>query len=284
MKLVVISGRSGSGKTTALHVLEDIGYYCVDNLPVTLLKNLIDQLATQSSPPISEVAIGVDARNSVMQLEKLPTVLRELSADNVESQIIYLDADTQTLIKRFSETRRKHPISNDKNTLREAIERENNLLNPVSSSADLIIDTSHLTLHDLRDQIKMRVGQPHEGMALLFQSFGFKNGVPNDADLIFDVRCLPNPHWVTSLRSQTGRDPEVQTFLQGHQEVNDMIQDIAHFLNNWLPRFAANSRSYMTVAVGCTGGQHRSVYITEQLTKQFTQGKFNNVQARHREL
>ncbi len=283
MKLVVISGRSGSGKTTALHVLEDIGYYCVDNLPVTLLRDLINQLTTQASPQINEVAIGIDARNSVMQLEKLPNVLRELSAAGVDSQVIYLDADSQTLIKRFSETRRKHPISNDQNTLKEAIDRESELLNPVAASASLIIDTSHLTLHQLRDLIKNRVGESDDGMAILFQSFGFKNGIPSDADLVFDVRCLPNPHWVAQLRNQTGLDQDVQTFLKEHNAVHEMISDIVDFLVKWLPRFAANNRSYMTIAVGCTGGQHRSVYITDQLTTRFQQ-EFVNVQARHREL
>lgn len=283
MKLVVISGRSGSGKTTALHVLEDIGYYCVDNLPVTLLQELMRELATRTAPQIDTVAIGIDARNSVSQLEKLPNVLRELSADGVESQVIYLDAGDETLMKRFSETRRKHPISNDTNTLKEAIEREREMLNPVAGSASLIIDTSNLTLHELRDQIKIRVANTQEGMAILFQSFGFKNGVPSDADLVFDVRCLPNPHWITQLRSQTGLDAGVQEFLQGHPPVQEMIADLIAFLEKWLPRFAANNRSYMTVSVGCTGGQHRSVYITEQLSQHFCK-RISNVQARHRDL
>ncbi|MGB1059397.1 MAG: RNase adapter RapZ [Ketobacter sp.] len=283
MKLVVISGRSGSGKTTALHVLEDIGYYCVDNLPVTLLRDLMSELATRSSPKIEEVAIGIDARNSVTQLEKLPNVLRELTADGVESQVIYLDAGDETLVKRFSETRRKHPISNDTNTLKEAIDREREMLNPVAASASLIIDTSNLTLHELRDQIKIRVTHSQEGMAILFQSFGFKNGIPSDADLVFDVRCLPNPHWITQLRSQTGLDEGVQNFLRGHPPVQEMVDDLTAYLDKWLPRFAANNRSYMTVSIGCTGGQHRSVYITEQLSEYF-KSRFSNVQARHRDL
>lgn len=283
MKLVVISGRSGSGKTTALHVLEDIGYYCVDNLPVTLLRQLMSELAARTAPKIDTVAIGIDARNSVTQLEMLPNVLRELSADGVESQVIYLDAGDDTLMKRFSETRRRHPVSNDTNTLMEAIEREREMLNPVAGSASLIIDTSNLTLHELRDQIKIRVAHSQDGMAILFQSFGFKNGVPSDADLVFDVRCLPNPHWVTQLRNQTGLDEGVQTFLQGHPPVQEMVDDLIGFLEKWLPRFAANNRSYMTVSVGCTGGQHRSVYITEQLCRHFS-SRISNVQARHRDL
>ena len=283
MKLVVISGRSGSGKTTALHVLEDIGYYCVDNLPVTLLRALMGELATRTEPKIETVAIGIDARNSVTQLEKLPNVLRELSADGVDSQVIYLDAGNETLMKRFSETRRRHPISNDTNTLMEAIEREREMLNPVAGSASLIIDTSNLTLHELRDQIKIRVARSQEGMAILFQSFGFKNGIPSDADLVFDVRCLPNPHWITALRNQSGLDAGVQEFLQGHPPVQEMVDDLVAYLEKWLPRFAANNRSYMTISVGCTGGQHRSIYITEQLTQHF-KARISNVQARHRDL
>ncbi|AUM14051.1 RNase adapter RapZ [Ketobacter alkanivorans] len=283
MKLVVISGRSGSGKTTALHVLEDIGYYCVDNLPVTLLRDLMSELATRTAPRIEEVAIGIDARNSVTQLEKLPNVLRELTADGIDSQVIYLDAGDEALIKRFSETRRRHPISNDTNTLKEAIVREREMLNPVASSASLIIDTSNLTLHELRDQIKMRVAENQDGMAILFQSFGFKNGIPTDADLVFDVRCLPNPHWISQLRSQSGLDQGVQEFLQGHQPVTEMVHDLTTFLETWLPRFAANNRSYMTVSIGCTGGQHRSVYVTEQLCQYF-KTRLGNVQARHRDL
>ena len=283
MRLVVISGRSGSGKTTALHVLEDIGYYCVDNLPVTLLRALMGELATRTEPKIDTVAIGIDARNSVTQLEKLPNVLRELSADGVDSQVIYLDAGNETLMKRFSETRRRHPISNDTNTLMEAIEREREMLNPVAGSASLIIDTSNLTLHELRDQIKIRVAKSQEGMAILFQSFGFKNGLPSDADLVFDVRCLPNPHWITALRNQSGLDAGVQEFLQGHPPVQEMVEDLIAYLEKWLPRFAANNRSYMTISIGCTGGQHRSVYITEQLTQHF-KTRISNVQARHRDL
>lgn len=282
MKLVVISGRSGSGKTTALHVLEDIGYYCVDNLPVTLLQHLMKEL-THSNPPVTMAAIGIDARNTSRQLLKLPNVLRELISDGVDSQVIYLDADDETLIKRFSETRRKHPISSDTKTLREAIERERDMLNPVASSASLIIDTSTLTLHQLRDLIKVRVGEAADTMAVLVESFGFKNGIPKDADVVFDVRCLPNPHWITHLRAKTGLEQEVQDFLAGHETVGEMIADIVAYLDKWLPRFAANNRSYMTVAIGCTGGQHRSVYITEVLLQHLRQ-RFSNVQARHREL
>ncbi len=283
MKLVVISGRSGSGKTTAIHVLEDIGFYCVDNLPVTLLKQLISELAKRTDPKINQVAIGIDARNTVAQLEKLPNVLNELSNEGFDIRVIYLDAEDESLFKRFSETRRRHPVSNDSNTLKEAIERERDMLTPVAASASLIIDTSQLTLHDLRDRIIAEVGVKNESMMILFQSFGFKNGVPSDADMVFDVRCLPNPHWVAALRGQTGLDEEVQSFLSGHDTVNKMIQDITVFLQAWLPAFAANNRSYTTIAIGCTGGQHRSVYVTDQVAKHF-KATVSSVQTRHREL
>ncbi len=282
MKLVIISGRSGSGKTTALHVLEDIGYYCVDNLPVVLLPQLLEELR-KSTSNVSMVAIGIDARNAGGQLGNLPNILRELTIHGVNSQVLYLDSDDETLIKRFSETRRKHPISNDSNTLREAIERERDILNPVASCASLIIDTTSLTLHQLRDQIKMRVGEDVDSMAILVESFGFKNGIPKDADVVFDVRCLPNPHWITHLRALTGKDIEVKTFLAKHEAAQEMITDILAYLEKWLPRFAANNRSYMTIAIGCTGGQHRSVYVAEELLTQLS-ARFANVQARHREL
>lgn len=282
MKLVIISGRSGSGKTTALHVLEDIGYYCVDNLPVALLPQLIQELR-QSSSKVTMLAIGIDARNAGGQLHNLANILRELTQQGVNSQVIYLDSDDETLIKRFSETRRKHPISNDSNTLREAIVREREILNPVASCASLIIDTTSLTLHQLRDQIKMRVGEDVDSMAILVESFGFKNGIPKDADVVFDVRCLPNPHWITHLRALTGKDLPVKDFLAGHEPVQEMTADILAYLEKWLPRFAANNRSYMTIAIGCTGGQHRSVYITEEILNALSQ-RFTNVQARHREL
>ena len=283
MKIVVISGRSGSGKTTALHVLEDIGFYCVDNLPVTLLQQLITELARRVEPSIQAVAIGIDARNSVAQLDQLPSVLEALEQQGFDARVIYLDADDDTLFKRFSETRRRHPISDDNNTLKEAIERERDMLTPVAASASLILDTTQLTLHDLRDRIIVEVQAGKEAMKILIQSFGFKNGMPTEADMVFDVRCLPNPHWVQGLRGQTGKDPEVQAFLASHDLVNKMIQDIASFLRSWLPQFAANNRSYTTVAIGCTGGQHRSVYITECLVAEFRED-FNGVQARHREL
>jgi UPF0042 nucleotide-binding protein len=283
MQIVIISGRSGSGKTTALHVLEDIGFYCVDNLPVRLMTDLVKEISERDSIRISRVAIGIDARNTETQLNQFADTINALREIGNDIRILYLDADDNTLLQRFSETRRKHPISTAQVSLSEAIERESLLLKPVAIRADINIDTSRMTLHELRDLVKKHVGTGEDFMAVLFESFGFKNGIPADADLVFDVRCLPNPHWIPALRSKTGLDPEVAEFLGKDEHVDRMIKDICEFLERWLPRFSANNRSYMTVAIGCTGGQHRSVYITERLRHYFDapQGR---VLARHRDL
>ncbi len=284
MKLVIVSGRSGSGKTTALQALEDIGYYCVDNLPAGLLPELAQQLSNSALSGLQMMAVGIDARNVPSQLKKFPDILEKIKPLKIDCEIIFLDCDDRILLQRFSATRRKHPLSNETVPLNEAINSEGTLLSTISTLADLHIDTSHLTLHQLRDLIKTRIGQSeHQGLALLFQSFGFKHGVPSDADFVFDVRCLPNPYWHTELRSLTGKDPEVINFLKKEKASDDMIKDIEQFVSKWLPNFQANNRTYMTIAIGCTGGQHRSVYVAEQLNTVF-QRHYNNIQVRHREL
>ena len=281
ISLIIISGRSGSGKSTALHVLEDMGHYCIDNLPVSLLEPLM--LLLSQDQPIERVAVSIDARNIAADLQMFPDIMDKIDPAIVQTKIVYLDAASPALVKRFSETRRKHPLSGRTTDLREALEMETRLLDPISSMADLNIDTTNLTIHELRDLVGARVTGEHHEFALLFLSFAFKNGVPVDADLVFDVRCLPNPHWKATLRALTGLDEPVQAFLQSHAEVGAMLEDIRGFLENWLPRFEANNRSYMTVAIGCTGGQHRSVFISEML-RQYFQPKWTNVQIRHREL
>lgn len=283
MNIVIISGRSGSGKSTALHVLEDIGYYCVDNLPVRLMVDLVTELSERKADEISRVAIGIDARNSSEQLEMFPDTITALRSRGAEVKILYLDADDNTLLQRFSETRRKHPISTRSISLSEAIEHESLLLKPVATRADINIDTSRMTLHELRDLVKKHVGTDEDFMTVLVESFGFKNGIPADADMVFDVRCLPNPHWIPGLRAKTGLDEEIHAFLSKDEHVQRMINDIEAFLERWLPRFSANNRSYMTVAIGCTGGQHRSVYIVEKLKAHF-EAKHNRILARHRDL
>lgn len=284
MRLVVISGRSGSGKSTALHVLEDVGFNCVDNLPASLLPALIEQVKQRSATDDMRYAVSIDARNTWTDLQKFPQVMQIAKQPGLQCEVLFLDARSPVLIQRFSETRRKHPLSDQATDLREAIATERKLLEPIADSADLIVDTSNLSLHQLRDLIKQRiVGQNTPGMAILFQSFGFKRGVPVDADLVFDIRCLPNPYWKSQLRPLNGCDQEVIDFLENQSEVIDMFTDISDYLIKWLPKFEANNRSYITIAIGCTGGQHRSVYMVEQLGKHFA-SRLSNVQTRHREM
>jgi UPF0042 nucleotide-binding protein len=284
MKLVIISGRSGSGKSTALHVLEDIGFYCIDNIPAGILPSLVKEMGEDKSEGHSNIAASIDARNLPNNLKNFPRIISKLDKENIDYSICYLDANDKTILTRFSATRRKHPLSNDSTSLEEAISIESELLDPIATLADLKIDTSNLTLHQLRDIIVRQLAkQEGTSLALLFESFGFKHGVPSDADIVFDVRCLPNPYWNASLREYTGQHEKIAEFLENEPDVKDMLNDICLYLDKWLPRFEANNRSYMTVAIGCTGGQHRSVYLAEQLTRKFAKRRVN-VQTRHREL
>jgi UPF0042 nucleotide-binding protein len=286
MKLVVISGRSGSGKSTALNMLEDLGFYCIDNLPAGLLPALAKQAIDADSNPENsneKIAVSIDARNIPTELSRFPQLVKEIPAE-VDTNIIYLDANNNTLIKRFSETRRKHPISNEHMSLKEAIETESLLLEGIAAMADLSIDSSTMTLHELRQLISDRVGgKSSSEMSLMFQSFGFKRNIPIDSDIVFDVRCLPNPYWKVELRAFTGLDQPVIDFLNSHDDVQAMIADITQYLENWLPRFRDAKRSYTTVSIGCTGGQHRSVFIAEALHRHFSNAD-NIVQVRHREF
>ncbi|WP_426416082.1 RNase adapter RapZ [Aestuariirhabdus sp. LZHN29] len=282
MRLVIISGRSGSGKSSALHVLEDQGYYCVDNMPAGLLGSLAAEISSEQS--LRNAAVSIDARNMHADLKRFPEILAQLTNNGVQCEVIYLDADPATLLKRFSETRRRHPLSNDKCSLEEAIFAESELLAPLKNRAKLTLDTSALSLHELRDLIRTRVAmRTDDSLALLFQSFGFKRGIPIDADYVFDVRCLPNPYWVAHLRGFSGLEKPVRDFLGEQPEVQQMLADIGDFVERWLPAFEAGNRSYMTIAIGCTGGHHRSVYISEELTRRFS-SQIQNVQVRHREL
>lgn len=284
MKLVVLSGRSGSGKTTALQALEDAGFYCIDNLPAMLLPELIKQMTDATGNP-SKIAVSIDARNLTSNLERFPALLEQLKQLNdLSCEVIYLDASESTLLKRFSATRRKHPLTDTHSGLREAIDYERVLLEPIAALADMRIDTTRLTLYELRDRIKLRITNRREqSLSLLFESFGFKHGVPLDADFTFDVRTLPNPHWVPELRTLTGLDTEVREFLQQSSDVDEMIADITHFLERWLPRIRQDNRSYLTVCIGCTGGQHRSVYLADYLANHFSLS-LDSVHVRHREL
>lgn len=283
MQLVIISGRSGSGKSSALHLLEDEGFYCIDNLPAGLLPQLVQQLDKNENGSPRRVAVCIDARNVSRDLARFGELLEALPA-GISQEVLYLDADDHTLIKRFSETRRRHPLSDARTALAEAIAREKQLLEPIAMSAGLTVDTSRMNVHELRTLLRERVlGRAVSGLSLLFVSFGYKGGVPVDSDLVFDLRVLPNPHWVPVLRPQNGRDSDVIDYLDQQEEVTQMYQDIHHFLDKWLPRFVAGNRSYITVSLGCTGGQHRSVYMAERLARAFAP-QYNDVQVRHREL
>jgi len=282
MKLVILSGRSGSGKTTGLQALEDLGFYCVDNLPLGLLPTLASQLENEEHQ-LQRVAVGVDARNLASQLERFDSLIKQVEQLQVELSVIFLDADDSTLLKRFSATRRKHPLSNEQMSLSESIEHEARLLASIRARADLVIDTSNLDVHTLRNLIRDRVANKRETLSVLVESFAFKRGVPHDADLVFDVRVLPNPYWNPQLRQYNGKDGKVREFLFQQPESHEMLDDIFAFLVRWLPRFEKNDRSYMTIAIGCTGGQHRSVYIAEELSARLlTHGV--DVQKRHLEI
>jgi len=283
-KLVIVSGLSGSGKSVALRTLEDLGYYCIDNLPLFLLKELVAGLAGADNDTFAQTAVGIDARNQPQQLDGLPRLLELVCNGPFECRILYLEARMETLIKRFSETRRKHPLTAADRPLAEAIELERKLLEPILSDSDLHIDTTHTNIHQLRDLVcaRLRDGAPPR-VSILLQTFGFKHGLPQDVDFVFDVRCLPNPHWQPELRPLTGLDPAVTHFLEELPEVDAMYGDLARFFDRWIPRFEADGRSYLTVAVGCTGGRHRSVYIAEQLKRHF-KAEGRKVMVRHREL
>ena len=284
MKLVIVSGLSGSGKSVALHTLEDVGFYCIDNLPVGLLGDFGRHITEIRIRPGERYAVGIDARSGSEDLSRFPTILDELEARGIHSEILFLQADNDTLIKRFSETRRRHPLSGPSTSLAEAIAGEAALLAPILARADLTIDTTTTTLHQLRELIRERLDRRvHGRLSLLFESFGFKHGVPKDADFVFDVRCLPNPHWEPRLRPLTGRDADVAEYLQAQPSVERMYEHIRGFIEEWLPAFERESRSYLTVAIGCTGGQHRSVYLSERLSEHFRQRE-DNVSVRHREL
>jgi len=283
VRLLIISGLSGSGKSSALHMLEDLDYYCVDNIPGTLLETLILELR-QSGPKFDQLAVGLDTRPDPDDIERMSAAIGALREDEEACEFIFLTSSSEVLLKRYSETRRKHPFSAQGLGLRESIEFERELLAPLTDAADLLIDTSRLSIQQLRETIRERVAGRSEGqLALQFESFGFKHGVPGDADFVFDARALPNPYWEPHLRSLTGRDRPVEEFLESHEKVQQFIDDIIAFLERWIPEICKGNRSYLTVAVGCTGGQHRSVYIAERLAGHFRQ-HYQKALLRHTEL
>jgi len=283
-RLIIVSGLSGSGKSVALHVLEDLGYYCIDNMPAALLKSLLDEVTKPGEERATRVAVGVDARNRPNDLEALPGLISELQSANVQTDLLFLQASDDILLKRYSETRRRHPLADQGTELRAAIASERELLGQVINAADLIIDTSRTSIYELAQAIRERVDRRRINMlSVLIESFGFKHGIPSDADFVFDLRCLPNPYWQAELRSLTGRDPEVGKFLDSEPDFTQMYEDILAFLLRWIPKYVSVDRSYLTVALGCTGGQHRSVYMTEKLEKALKE-THDPVHTRHNEL
>jgi UPF0042 nucleotide-binding protein len=284
MDMVIISGLSGSGKSVALHALEDMDFYCIDNLPIGLLTAFANEFQERILSGSGKVAAGIDARNRGDQLARFPAIIDELRGRGIDSKILFLQADDATLLKRFSETRRKHPLSDRNTPLADAIERERQLLAPIAASADLFIDTSRTIVHQLRELVMESVGKTHgKGFSLLLRSFGYKHGIPADADFVFDARCLPNPHWQPDLRSRTGLDKEVAEYLEAQPVVAEYRDQIEQFLLHWIPRFQADNRSYLSIAIGCTGGQHRSVYLVDRLAARLDDS-LGEVVTRHREL
>jgi len=284
MSLVLISGLSGSGKSVALNALEDMGYYCIDNLPAGLLDAFACEIRDRHLAPGGEAAAGIDARSMPQQLEQFPEIIAGLQEKGITTRILFLQADDATLLQRFSETRRKHPLSDKITPLADAIIKERQLLAPIAANADLFIDTSRTNVHQLRQLVmEIQGGAANEGFSLLLRSFGYKHGIPADADFVFDARCLPNPHWEPTLRNLTGLDSGVVEFLEKAPLVESYYRQVEDFLTTWIPQFRADNRSYLNIAIGCTGGQHRSVYLVERLSASLT-AQVNNLVKRHREI
>jgi UPF0042 nucleotide-binding protein len=282
VRLVIISGLSGSGKSVALHVLEDLGFYCIDNIPVTLLRSFIDDITQREDSAFENVGIGLDARNRPSDIAAVPALIQKLRTDGIACEIVFLQTDNKVLLSRFSETRRKHPLTDQNVSLEEAIAKERQLLGPIINSAELVIDTTRMTVYALRQQIRERVAPRTPGaVSILIESFGYKNGLPANADFVFDVRCLPNPYWESQLRPLSGKDSAVQEFLDAQPLVQEMVDAIVEFLEVWIPRYQDFQRSYLTVAIGCTGGMHRSVYVVEAVAKRLA--KFQ-IRPYHNEL
>jgi len=283
-RLIIVSGLSGSGKTIALHVLEDLGYYCIDNLPASLLKSAVEEVTAGEGKKRSLVAVGIDARNRRKDLEALPDLISEFRSQDIMTDVLFLRADDEILLKRYSESRRIHPLAEEGSALRSAIDAERELLSEVINSADLIIDTTRSSIYELSDAIKERVDRRYtDSMSVLIESFGYKFGIPADADFVFDLRCLPNPYWTVELRGLTGLNSEVSEFLDSHDSFIAMHDDILAFLKRWIPAYRKAHRGYLTVAIGCTGGQHRSVYMVEKLATSLLDHD-ETVSKRHNEL
>jgi UPF0042 nucleotide-binding protein len=280
--VIIVSGLSGGGKSTALNALEDLGYYCIDNLPAALLNDLEPQI--RADPALyQKVALGIDARARGSGLKDIPAWMDGIERDDLRCELLFLTSDRATLIKRFSETRRRHPLTQGEKLLPEAIDQEMEILETLRNRADWVIDSSDTNIHQLRRQVWNCVGPGTQGMTLVLESFAFKQGVPQDVDFVFDARNLPNPYWQEDLREFSGQDPRVSQWLEQYGDVTRMADDILGFLRTWLPGFEKAQRSYVTVGIGCTGGQHRSVYLAERLAAALRE-HFPGVLLDHRDL
>ena len=282
--LTVVSGLSGSGKSIALRTLEDLDYYCVDNLPAELLPDFVKNL-TRDDKQHLRLAVSIDVRNHSSDLSRVGEWLSAVGALGFDYRLVYFDTADEALIKRYSDTRRRHPLSHGGMALSNAIAQERERLRPIHALADIVIDTSDMNVHQLRKTVLSELeSDTKRQVSLLFESFAYKRGIPGDADFVFDARCLPNPHWEAALRPLSGRDAAVRDFLEQQATVVEFVDQISVFLDTWLPRFESETRSYVTIAFGCTGGKHRSVYLAEKLTQHFRQSGRENVLTFHREL
>jgi UPF0042 nucleotide-binding protein len=284
MRLIIVSGLAGSGKSVALHMLEDLNYYCIDNLPLGLLTEVSADALQRQGLDFERLAVGIDSRSRHGEIAGFAQRIQSLREAGIEIEVIYLHADTETILRRYSETRRKHPLTDADTSLIDAVEADRTLLAPIANIAHVSVDTSQTNIHQLRDIIRNRVDSGTAGeLSILLQSFGFKHGLPQGVDFIFDVRCLPNPHWVAELRALTGQDSAVIEHLEAQPQTHAMLDDIHGFMQRWLPAFARENRAYVTIAVGCTGGRHRSVYIIEQLARRLRE-TYAQTLVRHNEL
>ena len=283
-RLVVVSGLSGSGKSVALNMLEDLGWYCIDNIPAGLVQALVSHTLRSEEPVYRRLAVGLDARNRPDDLASIPELVAGLGRSGLRCEVVYLHAEDEVLLRRYAETRRRHPLAGADVTLADAIAEERRLLHPLIDSADLVIDTSRTSVHGLRDMIAKRVEPQAPGrLSILFESFGFKHGTPGDADFVFDARTLPNPYWEPALQPLTGRDARVIEFLEASPRVERMVADLVRFIEGRLPEYEETNRGYLTIAIGCTGGQHRSVYLVERLAAHF-RPKYTQLLVRHNAL
>lgn len=270
MRLVILSGLSGSGKSVALHMLEDLGYYCVDNIPAGHLQSFVRETLLTGDPAYQRMAVGIDARNRIEDIRAVPQTVKKLKSDGIECEIVFLYAEDAVLLKRYSESHRPHPLAGDGRALKDAIAAERELLAPLADEADMVLDSSRTSVHELRELVRERIHREDRiALSLLFQSFGFRHGIPGDSDFVFDARGLPNPYWEPSLRNLSGKDLAVAKYLEKQELVQRFVADVQGFLDFWIPKFESSNRQYLTVSIGCTGGYHRSVYVVERLAEHF---------------